>query len=260
VWLMPEFVAADLASRPVVEWKRWNLAMRFWLEGHYLVPLLAVLALGPAIRIALDDRRYVRSLVAGSAVVGALWLVVQAYGVADRRARTPDVPGTSGTAFLARQHPCDAAIVEYLRGIEERVRLGELCGTGEVLRGIPVDYGWAGRIAAFSGRPGICGWTRHVWQFTPALRRGPAAGQWTWVYFRDYEQALQRAYAAARNGMTAPDARSHFDGLGVTHLVLGEQEQRLFPGLSGAGIAQAVGGRVAFEAGGGCAVVRLSPP
>lgn len=259
MWLMPEFVVGDFSHRPVVEWKRWNLAMRFWLEGHYLVPFLAVLAFAPAFPAALADRRYVRALTVAAALVGTLWLTTHAYALVGRRIQTPDVPGLDATAFLERDYPCDAGIADFLRQLPGRVQIGELCGTAEFSKAIPLDYGWAGRIAAFSGRPGVCGWSRHVWQFTPTLRHGPAAGTRTRERFGQYELHMLRAYLAAQVRSNAAGAREFLDGLGVTHVVLGAQEHRLFPAATGAALADALGGRVEFEAGPGCAVVRLEP-
>jgi uncharacterized membrane protein len=260
IWLLPELLVGDFAHRPVVEWKRWNLAMRFWLEGHYLVPFLALLAFAPALRAALADRVLSRALGVASAVVGALWLTVHGYALADRMARTPDVRGFDATAFVRREYPCDAAIADFLRDRPEPVRLGELCGTAEAVPQLPLDYGWAGRIAALSGRPGICGWTRHVWQFSPRFRRGPDAGEWTWPLFRRYEANMNDAYQAAARYGTAPQARDFLIGLGVTHVVLGVPESSLFPGASGASLARALGGQVVFEAWSSCAVVRLREP
>ena len=258
-WLMPEFVVGDFSHRPVVEWKRWNLAMRFWLEGHYLVPFLAVLVFAPAFGAALADRRYVRVLTAAAATVGALWLTTHAYALVDRRTRTPDLPGLDATAFLDSEYPCDAALVEHLRRVPGRVQVGELCGTAEFIRSIPLDYGWAGRIATFSGRPGVCGWSRHVWQFTGELRHGAAAGTPTRDRFRQYEFHLLQAYLASQRHSNAAGARDFLDGLGVTHVVLGEPEHRLFPWVKGEDLADALGGRVEFETGPGCAVIRLEP-
>jgi len=259
IWLLPELLVGDFAHRPVVEWKRWNLAMRFWLEGHYLLPFLALLAFAPALRAALANRAFSRSLGAGAAAMAALWLTVHGYALSDRLARTPDVRGFDATAFVRREYPCDAAIIDYLRDRPGPVRLGELCGTAESIPQVPLDYGWAGRIAALSGRPGICGWTRHVWQFSQRLRRGPDAGEWTWPLFRSYEQNMRDAFVAAARYGTAPQASEFLRGLGVTHVVLGFPESSLFPQATGAGLARALGGQVEYEAWSRCAVIRLQP-
>jgi uncharacterized membrane protein len=255
---MPEVLVGDFAHRGAGDWMRWNLAMRFWLEGYYLVPFLAVIAFGPAIGAALEDCRYVRTLAAAATVLAATWVTVHAYSVADHRVRTPDVPGFDGAAFLARDFPCDAAIATELAQLQRPVRIGELCGTGEVVAGVPVDYGWAGRIAAFSARPGICGWSRHVSQFSPRFHGDSPTGPWTWDRFREYERHMLEAYAAAQDGEEAPESRAFLDALGVTHVVVGDQETRKFPELTGRYIARALGGDVSFERGDRCAVVGLA--
>jgi len=260
IWLLPEFVVGDFAHQRVAEWKRWNLTMRFWLEGHYLVPFLAVLAFAPALGVALNDRRYLRGLATAAGVIGVLWLTTHAYALADRLARTPDTAGLDSSAFLQREYPCDAAVVDHLRGLPQRVRIGELCGTAEFIPQVPLDYGWAGRIAAFSGRPGICGWSRHVRQFSPQLRHGAAAGTPAWERFREYELDMLQVYVAAGHHGIAARARASLDGLGVTHVVLGAQEQNLFPGLTAASMAAALQGTVEFTAGEDCAVIRLGEP
>jgi uncharacterized membrane protein len=259
VWIVPELLVGDFAHRGDNDWKRWNLAMRFWLEGYYLVPFLAVIAFGPSLRTALDDRRYLRMLAGSAIVLAATWATVHVYSVADRRLRTPDVPGFDAAAFFARDFPCDAAIAAELERIPTRVRIAELCGTGEIVAGVPVDYGWAGRIAAFSARPGICGWSRHVSQFSPRFHGGSPTGPWTWDRFREYERHMQEAYTAAQDGEEAPESRAFLDALGVTHVVVGDQETGKFPGLTGRNLARALGGSENFEHGAGCAIVSLDP-
>jgi uncharacterized membrane protein len=259
-WLLPEFVVGDFAHRGGGDWKRWNLAMRFWLEGYYLVPFLAVIAFGPALSVAFEDRRYVRALAAATVAIAAAWTTVHAYSVADRKSRTPDAPGFDGAAFFARDFPCDFAIAAELSRLPGRVEIAELCGTGEFVADVPVDYGWAGRIAAFSGRPGICGWTRHVWQFSPRLVGDSPTGPWAWDRFREYERHMQEAYTAAQDDEEAPGSRAFLDSLGVTHVVVGDQEARRFPGLNGRNLARALGGRVRFERGHVCSVIGLAEP
>jgi hypothetical protein len=59
--------------------------------------------------------------------------------------------------------------------------------------------------------------------------------------------------------MPDPESRAFLERLGVTHVVLGEQESLLFPALSGRDLADTLGGTVEFERGERCAVVRLGP-
>jgi uncharacterized membrane protein len=257
LWLFPEFVAVDLANRRADDWLRWNLALRFWLEGHYLVPFAAVVAFAPAASRALGNRRYVTVLGASALLVAGLWSATHVYAALDRKIRTHDVAGLDGTAFLGREYPCDAALAARLRGEPGKVRIGELCGTGETDSRIPVAYGWPGRIAAFSGRPGICGWTRHEEQSTARLPDDSPTGPNVHDRFREYESQLVQVLAAAQRGERSPGSPALLGLLGVTHLVLGDQEQRLFPGVTGVRLAAATGGQVEFAAGPFCALVRL---
>jgi uncharacterized membrane protein len=260
IWLFPEFVVSDFSQRPVVEWKRFNVTMRFWLEGYYLIPLLAVLVWAPAFPHALANRTYRRNLAIGAGFVGGLWLVVHGYTVADRISHTPDVPSLDGAEFMAREHPLDAAIIEYLRNAPGRVRLGELCGTGEIVKEVIVEYDWPGRIAAFSGRPSICGWTKHVWQFSNKLRHEKPTGPWTWVRFREYERNMKQAFDAARQRLPSPASRAFFESLSVTHMVVGEGEQKIYPGLTIDELASALGGTVVYRGEGGTGVLSLAAP
>jgi uncharacterized membrane protein len=260
IWLFPEFVVADAAHRPVVDWKRWNLTMRFWLEGYYLIPLLVVLAWAPTYTRAFANRLYVRLLAGCTILVTALWLSVHAYAIADRSRRTPDEPSLDGTALLLREHPRDLGIIEHLRTVPGPVRIAELCGTGEIVKEVKVEYDWPGRMAAFSGRAGLCGWSKHVWQFSRKLRHPEPTGPWTWVRFREIERNLQQAFDAARTGETAAASRAFFDRLGVTHLIVGEQEQRVFPGLSADALATAIGGAVIYRGENGDGIVSLTAP
>jgi hypothetical protein len=71
---------------------------------------------------------------------------------------------------------------------------------------------------------------------------------------------MQEAYTAAQDGDVAPESRTFLDSLGVTHVVVGDQEARKFPGLSGRDLAQALGGEVRFQRGHVCAVISLAQP
>ena len=172
-WLMPEFVVGDFSHRPVVEWKRWNLAMRFWLEGHYLVPFLAVLAFAPAFPAALADRRYVRALTAAAALVGTLWLTTHAYALVDRRTQTPDVPRSrrdrlSSSATI----PCDADIADFLRSC--RAGAGSANSAARLSSRRRSRSTMAGRAhRSLLRTAGHVRLERHVWQFTPTVAARP---------------------------------------------------------------------------------------
>jgi len=257
LWIFPEFLVSDFSHRQALEWKRFNVTMRFWLEGNYLIPFLAVLVWAPAYQTAFARHIYVRCITGGAAIVALLWIVVHGYSIADRIRRTPDLASINGTEFLLREAPCDAAIIKHLGQLPESVRIGELCGTGEFIREVPVEYSWAGRIAAYSGRPGICGWSKHVWQFSNKLHNNWPTGIWTWDRFREYERHLQLAFASAQQGVSNPSVRTFFDQLGLTHMIVGDQERRVFPGLTIDALANTLGGVVDYHGENGCGVVAL---
>jgi uncharacterized membrane protein len=257
LWLLPEFVVGDLASRHVVEWKRWQQTMRFWLESYTLIPFFAVLAWGPDMAAALRRPAFARGAAAVCALVATAWVTVHAIAIADRAARWPDRAGLDGFEFLQRRHACDAAVASHLRSLPGRVQIGEACGTGEVMAAIPTEYSWPGRIAAYSGRPGVCGWSRHVFQFSIRTRGDAHTGPWSWVRFREYERAIVLALASAASNVPAPAAASTLRRFGVTHVVAGGKERRLFPGLSAESLAASLGGTVSFTAADGCGVVQL---
>jgi hypothetical protein len=79
----------------------------------------------------------------------------------------------------------------------------------------------------------------------------------TWERFGAYERQLRQLYLAAGRDVRDPQSRAFLERLGVTHVVLGEQESLLFPALTGQGLADALGGTVEFELGQRCSVVRL---
>jgi len=257
LWLLPEIVVGDTANRNVVEWKRWQMTMRFWLEGYTLLPFLAALAWGPAFAEALQRRGFAQVAAVAASLVGASWIAVHALATIDRSSRWPDRAGLDGFEFLARRHACDAAVVEPLRLLPGRVQIGELCGTGEVVGLIPSEYSWAGRIAAFSGRPGVCGWSKHVYVFSPHTAADAHAGPWSWARFREYERAITVALGSAAAGVAAAPAAEALRRFGVTHVIAGSEERRLFPGLTAESMAKSLGGKLSFADAAGCGVVEL---
>ena len=134
IWFFPEFSVAEFTHLGGGANKRFNVTMRFWLEGYYLVPLLMTLVWVPAYPAAFANRRFVTGLVTVATLVGGFWLMTLSVAVYDRIRRTPDMPSIDGAAFMNREFPRDMAIIRYLRVLPEPVRLGELCGTGEILR------------------------------------------------------------------------------------------------------------------------------
>ena len=257
IWLLPEFIVVESPVFGEGPEKRFNVTMRFWLEGYYLIPLMAILLWSPCYP-AVFARRWCRSLyLIIGLVVGTLWTITHGFAVADRISTTGDKPGIDGGVVLSRLAPRDAAIVKYLQQLPDPVHIGELCGTGEVIPNLPSHYDWPGRIAAFSARPGMCGWSRHVWQVGVKLSKPSPTGPWSWVRFREYERQLNQLYTAVLQGNSASDSAENLATLGITHLVVGEGEQLLFPALTAHKLGSAIGGAVIFEGEAGTGVVLM---
>jgi hypothetical protein len=259
IWIMPEFLVVEspLVRDAAGLGKRFNITMRFWLEGYYLIPFTAVLLWSPLYPEIFSRSNARRSYATISIIIATLWIITHGWAVADRIRTVDDEPGMNGAAVLSRLAPHDAAIVTYLQKLPNSIHIGELCGTGEIISGLPAHFDWPGRIAAFSARPGLCGWTNHVWQFGTRLRNPSPTGSWSWVRFREYERHLQAVYTAAISGSHMPESLTFFGSLGITHLIVGEGEQRFFPLLNTLGLAKAIGGTVVFEGEKGTGVVAL---
>jgi hypothetical protein len=257
IWLIPEFIVIESPFYGEGPGIRFNVTMRFWLEGYYLIPLITFLLWSPYYPTVLACRwpRAIYLTIALS--IGALWIVTHGFAIADRIATTNDRAGMDGGAILDRLAPRDAAIVKFLQFLPEPVQIAEVCGTGEVIPKLPVHFNWPGRIAAFSARHGMCGWTTHVWLIGVKLHFPSPTGPWVWVRFREYERQLSNLYTAALQGTTASESVELFEKLGITHLIVGEGEQLLFPGLSAEKLANAIGGKVIFEGEAGTGVVLM---
>jgi len=257
-WVIPEFVVVEWPFLGQTTSKRFNITMRFWLEGYYIIPFLGLLAWSPNLPVILDHRTLRRLYTGVIAMIGLLWIGVHQVAIADRIVTSEDLPGLDGAAHLTHSMPRDAAIVNYLKQVPGTIHIGELCGTGEIIPKLPTLYDWPGRIAAYSARPGLCGWTRHIWGFGPRLNNPSATGPWSWVRFREYERHLNTAYLASMSGSQAVASRNFFSELGITHLIVGEGEQKLFPALTAQGLANAVQGTVVFSGDAGSGVIALN--
>ena len=125
-------------------------------------------------------------------------------------------------------------IVAFLQDLplEPKVVIAEACGIGDVR--VPVDFGWSGRIAAFSGRSGVCGWARHAMLYNNPLRQlGFKA-----VSVEERSSTYLKYYLDLFSHLSAGDtAQAKIDILalkayGVTHVIFGRYEKGLFPTYS----------------------------
>jgi len=256
-WVFPELLVVNASDLPY-DWFRFNVTLRFWLESYYIIPLFGVLVWAPQLKRIFEHPVRSRWVFGAGSIIVLLWVTVHVYSIGNRLRGVIEQPGMDGTAFLSKEVPCDSSIVKYLQSIDEPVRIGELCGTGSIIREVSTNYSWPGRIAAYSGRPGVCGWTLTTSRLTPVLNQDSPAKLPVWDRFGQYERNMQQAFVAAQNGSPASASRGFLDSLEVTHVIVGEQELRIFPGASSAALAKALGGIVDYSGENGCGVVRLN--
>lgn len=270
MWIFPELVAIDHTADNRTLWIRFNVVLRFWPEGYYLIPFVSTFCLGGALVRALDSK-VARTRFGGIMAVGCLvFALSQLPAIWNRDRRSPESASIDGFRFLRESHGADWKVISYLARLPEtpRVELGEACGA-RVYPGTPSDYAWPGRIAAFSGRAAPCGWARHALLFQPKLSNGED----TWANLRSYETAWLRVLLEAgaplhkwseeerlRFGSESPHldaALATLRSLGITHLAYGELEQINFGRLDLSRLAAVTRGSIAFDAGGGIGVLKL---
>jgi hypothetical protein len=251
-WLLPEIVVSDWAIDNRTDWVRFNTVMRFWLDGYYLVPLLAVVLSGlPALESVARYRTLCWSLCTALLVsVFSLYPLLR-----NRLERTPELKSSDGFAFLSKENAVDWWIVDYLARLPGQVVLGETCGTGTSPL-VPYHYGMPGRLSAFSGRPSVCGWARHTWMFQPVFTKGAKRGENIWPSFLAYEQALGTIYTSNSQPELQRAVTSLIDR-GVTHLAFGELEGRVFGNVDLRRVAERIHGTVVLNPKHGYGVIAL---
>ena len=239
IWLMPEVIAFDHKMDSRVEWIRFQMSLRFWPEGYILIPL----ALALAVTEAVAEAKLKMPIIVIGCVVIVVFSLSHIAGFQNRSQRAWQQQTIDGFTELNRRYPSDAALTAYLRHLpsSERIVIGELCGVGSAA--VPLDFGWSGRIAAFSGRLGVCGWARHAMLYNSPLQQEGFRAQ-------RVEQKLSgylRSYQELMNAIMQQDRRlvliytTALKDYGVTHLVFGEQEKRIFPLLNIDEIGKSIG-------------------
>ena len=228
IWFLPELIAFDHVMDDRVSWIRFQMSLRFWPEGYYLIPFAVTV-------VALQQKalqKISKPWIVGTACVITLFLASHIPGIQNRIVRTGQAHATvNGFEDYATRYPGDEQIVSFIRALPEipKVVIGESCGSGDAR--IPVDFGWSGRIAAFSGRTGICGWSRHAMLYNNPLTQDGFKGASVEGYTADYLKEYLHFFSFLINGNIA-QAKISLSGLktiGVTHIVFGEFEKKLMP-------------------------------
>ena len=229
IWFLPEIVAFDHTLDTRTDWIRFQIAIRFWPEGYIMIPF--ALTLAAIERIGNTKSSLVWVLGTGAVVV--LLFLSHIPGFANRVSRDSQrTISIDGFKEFARRYPDDNEIVSFLRTLPSthKVVIAEACGVGD--ERVPVHFDWPGRIAAFSGRSGICGWIRHGmlyagneihqvgFQGTSVYERGMA-------YLKSYLGFF--SHVVNNESELAKLDLMELKSLGVTHIVFGQFEQKLVP-------------------------------
>lgn len=260
VWLFPEVLVTDWVYDNRTDWIRFNTAMRLWLESTYLFPLAVLLVVAPELFALLEKPRS-RIAITSVCVASFACVALSLFTLTTARMdRAPERPSIDGYAFVKEEHPYDFELITYLSQLPIKVVIGEACGDGSHSL-LPYHYGMPGRISAFSGRPSLCGWARHTWMFQRRLRRANVANETIWQSFLSTGESLRALYQSG--GPVAPEPQAVSKSLrylqqrGITHLVIGELERKVYPSADPQTIARSLGGRVTFNPAPGIGVVEL---
>ena len=257
IWIPPELIAFDHMMDNRTDWIRFQMSLRFWPEGFLLLPFI----------IAVVSTRYIRTIRLAYPIIGVATLLIVAFGAThqpgfkNRIQRTHQAVTIDGFQQFATKFPSDNAIISFLRSMSDSadsVVITESCGFGDPR--IPVDFGWAGRIAAFSGRAGVCGWARHAALYNSPLTQVGFKGMSVVDSLSLYQRNFLMLFSAVemKDSIKAAIAIEALRSFGVTHIIFGQQEQRLFPTITSSMIATICKGAVVFANADGTGVIQIS--
>jgi hypothetical protein len=260
ILIPPEVIAIDHVLDNRTDWIRFQMSLRFFPEAGILVPFaLALVFTGPLAK-ACDSKKKRFILYGVCALFLAILCVSHVPGIKNRISRTSQVRTVDGFAEFYRRYPSDTRIVQYLRDIppSSSIMIGELCSVYGY-PAIPEHFGWPGRIAAYSGRRGVCGWGRHAALYNSPLTKQGFRGMKVEEKIQAYSAMYQRLLSGrfTKDDVVIKLDKQALSALGVTHLVVGEWERKLFPRVSVKDLAEMLGGTVALSNSDGTGIVLL---
>jgi uncharacterized membrane protein len=134
---------------------RMNTVFKFYFQAWVLMGLVAAFAV---VYLARYATRWLRTiglaLVALLTVAGLFYPVLATYTRAEGFVTQPTL---DGTAYLASQHPGDAAAIAWLQA--------NVPANATVLEASGGSYTYAGRVSAQTGLPTLLGWEGHQLQW-----------------------------------------------------------------------------------------------
>ncbi len=227
-WIVPELFATNLNMD---YWNmRINSVFKYSYDAFFSVPLGFSVAFGAVFWGGTLSKMAARTVIAAAIGTVALLGYVQAKTMDVKLSLTRPHESLHGFDFMRETIPIDNKIITYLSKLSGPVIVAELCGPNEVDRN---DFSIAGRMATYSGWPGICGWREHVSMHHTVMQTGNHQGTraieyallrnfWLRVLLRSCisQNITPNLLETARQGLRAD---------GITHVVFGEYEKSLFP-------------------------------
>lgn len=253
----PEIMAFDHTVDNRIAWIRFQMGLRFWPESYILIPFALALAAAEPIQRNLSLRKS-KILVLSVSMFIFILLYAHVPVIKNRILRSTQAYSLDGFSEFYARYPNDTKIIEYLRSLEnEKIIIGELCSI-YTIPDVPNHFGWSGRIAAYSGRVGVCGWGRHALLYNSILEKDGFKGISLEARIDAFATSYRRILSNAHSN--TPLLISDIDTLktfGVTHLIFGEQEKLLFPNATVATMSQRSGGKVVLENKDGTGVIKM---
>jgi uncharacterized membrane protein len=260
ILIPPEVIAIDHILDKRTDWIRFQMSLRFFPEAGILVPFaLALVFTGPLAKMC-DSTKRRWALYFVCTLFLATLCVSHVPGIKNRISRTTQVRTVDGFAEFYRRYPSDTQIIKFLRDLpaSSSVMIAELCSVYGY-PAIPEHFGWSGRIAAYSGRRGVCGWGRHAALYNSPLSKEGFRGMNVEEKIQAYSAMYQRLLSGrfTKDDVVIKLDKQALSAIGVTHLVVGEWERKLFPRVSVNDLAGMLGGTVALSNSDGTGIVLL---
>ncbi len=186
--------------------QRMNTIFKFYHQAWPLLAVSGAVFAGRALGDARRRRPLLRALFVTAALLAAMWPI----NVAVSRFRQKDGPlSLDPRAALARRNPGDAAAIEWL---QKNAPIGSV-----VLEASGDPYSEYARFSSHTGVPTVLGWSNHE-------------GLW-----RSNDPEVGDRLARIKLFYTTPNPRVAWDAMqkfGVTHVVVGDMERRLYGGAA----------------------------